>query len=139
ALGAERRTRGPPRGRADLQRVRPEINRPMTLAGAPFGAPPRLFSARAALSREGLDLPDQPTLGGGTVVSPRRSPGSPECRVTSPARRNRPSLHPPNVSGRRPSPSEGDGICPYFPGFVKKVLGTYSHKIVKRREGNPCF
>src|SRR2546423_7012494 len=43
ALGAERRTRGPPRGRADLRRVRPEINRPMTLAGGPFGAPQRLL------------------------------------------------------------------------------------------------
>src|SRR5207237_8061143 len=73
----------------------------MTLAGAPFGAPPRLFSARAALSRRHLRRRDQPTLGGGTVVSPRRSPGSPECRVTSPARGSRPSLHPPNVSASR--------------------------------------
>jgi hypothetical protein len=55
-------------------------------------------------------------------VSPRRSPGSPECRVTSPARGNRPSLHPPNVSGRRPSASEGD-ICVYLPIRVVKEYG----------------
>src|SRR5204863_8589248 len=81
--------------------------------------------------QSGFRRPDQPTLGGGTVVSPRRSPGSPECRVTSPARRNRPSLHPPNVSGRRPSASEGDGIRPYFPEYVNKILGINYHKFVK--------
>jgi hypothetical protein len=33
-------------------------------------------------------------------------PKPPECVVTSHARRGRTSLHPPNVSGRRPRPSE---------------------------------
>ena len=39
--GAERRTRGPPCGRADPWIARD--HRPMTLAGAPLGAPPRHF------------------------------------------------------------------------------------------------
>src|SRR5439155_23594857 len=57
----------------------PDLRWPMTLAGAPLGAPPRLFSARAALSRGHLRRPDQSTLGGGTVVSPGGAPGRPSA------------------------------------------------------------
>src|SRR5436190_12044505 len=88
ALGAERRTRGPPRGRADLrfagdQPANDAGRRASRRSTAALFGPGRAFQGAFA-------PPDQPTLGGGTVVSPRRSPGSPECRVTSPARGSRP-------------------------------------------------
>src|SRR5205807_2016218 len=42
---------------------------------------------------------DQPAPGGRIVVSPQRSPGPPECEVTSLARGSRASLRLQNVSG----------------------------------------
>jgi hypothetical protein len=59
-----------------------------------FSVPGRAF--------RGIFAPISQAPGGGIVVSPGRSPGSPQGRVTSPARRSRipPRLR--NVSRRRP-------------------------------------
>src|SRR5262249_25677136 len=93
------------------------------------------LQSRAALSREGSDLPDQPAPGGGIIVSPQRSPGPPESEGTSlgrgsraadPAYRRVPAprtlgphlrprilgpLHLQVVPRRRPSGSDAPGIC----------------------------
>src|SRR5439155_781361 len=56
----------------------------------------------------------------------------PSLRALGACGANRPSLHPPNVSGRRPSASEGGQDYTYFPSYVNKLLGINTHKFVKR-------
>jgi hypothetical protein len=69
--------------------------------------------------------PDQPAPGGGTVVSPRRSPGPPRGAATLP-RAEEPHPAPP---ARRlaMTPSDERGVC----------IGIYSRKKVKRHAGRP--
>ena len=80
--------------------------RPMTLAGTPDGAPPRLLSVRATLS--GI-APDQRAPRRPVVMPARWGPGPPERGVTNPARRHRSGLRFRIVSRKRPSLSPDAG------------------------------
>ncbi len=69
-----------------------------------------IFRSRATLSKPAAGF-DQPAPGGGFLVTPGWGPGTPGGAVTSRASRSRTPLHPPNVSGRRPSVSGVRGMC----------------------------
>ena len=75
--------RDPPCGRADLGFARD--HRPMTLAGAPLGAPPRRLFAGPRFRPEAVGLLAQalrPSASSwqGAVVPPGGAPAPPECR-----------------------------------------------------------
>src|SRR5205823_5114921 len=99
---AQGRGRGAPRGatfkisRLATRAPRSKGARPAALRLRLFSIPGRAFQGAAP---GGDFCPDQPAPGGGTVVSPRRSPGPPECEVTSLARGNRAPLRLWLVSG----------------------------------------
>jgi hypothetical protein len=64
ALVGKRPTRDPPRGRVDL-RIAGD-HRPMTPAGAPLGAPPRLFSVPGRAFQDGFPVLISQLLAGGS-------------------------------------------------------------------------
>src|SRR5205814_2332110 len=112
ALGAERRTRGPPRGRADLRFAG---DQPANDAGrrASRRSTAASFRTRAALSREGSDLSDQPTLGGGDRSVPQAEPRVARVQGYEPCPRE---PHPVPLSRRlMKTPSSGQDNGEYNP------------------------
>ena len=93
-----------------------EIEISLSAPGRAFGGPPLspfdlraspvLHGGRARAARRPRRPPPSEHLAERSYCRPARCPEPPECRLTRPARRGRPSLHPPNVSGRRPSASK---------------------------------
>jgi hypothetical protein len=77
--------------RREAQPISPRLaaSRPLRSGRTPLGAPRAAFFVPGPRFPGRLCRPDQPAPGGGTVMSPRRSPGSPGGRLTKPARRSR--------------------------------------------------
>ena len=120
---------GPPCGRADPWIARD--HRPMTLAGAPLGAPPRHFSVPGRAFRRGIRASSVSQLLAGGRSTPRRSPGDARVRGDEP----RPQVPHPAPSAERhrltPLSERGEWIVLIFLLRSIKSQGFYSHKFVR--------
>ena len=113
--GAQRRTRDPPRGRADLRFA--GDRQPITPAGAPFGAPPRLFqrnhwfriSSGPRFREHGIGAaPVQQAPCGAVLLPPGRSPGAARVLGYKPSPRG-PHLAPSSGLSLEDTPRGQDG------------------------------